>query len=355
MNLLLFNLATDYDDPILGFATGWVNALARLYDQVFVITMRAGRVCVTPNVTVYSVGKEKGYSEVRRVFEFYRILVKILRQQRIDACFSHMIPVFTVLAAPLLRVRRIPLITWYAHRQLTTTLKLAHHLSDRMVSINENSYPYKKDKLVCTGHGIDTELFCPDGTMPDDPPLLLSVGRLSPIKNLEVLIDAVEILHKKGLRLQCVLVGDAPEHDRKYADALKERVQAKGLEGTIRFVGAVSNRDVVLWYRRCTAHINCAPANNAVDKAVLEAMACGKPSFTSAQSFSETIGRWAEILIFRERNAEDLAQKIEILLGMDTQNQMVMVTDLREAVLAMHSLKELGEKMAMLFCGHAVV
>jgi len=40
VNLLLFNLATDADDPILGFTTGWLNRLAAHYTQVDVITMR---------------------------------------------------------------------------------------------------------------------------------------------------------------------------------------------------------------------------------------------------------------------------------------------------------------------------
>jgi len=74
MNLLLFNLATDYDDPILGFATGWVNALARLYDQVFVITMRAGRVCVTPNITpnVTVCYKNKFFHKSRQLLVSYQ-------------------------------------------------------------------------------------------------------------------------------------------------------------------------------------------------------------------------------------------------------------------------------------------
>ena len=97
MRLLLFNLATDADDPILGFATRWIGALAERVEFIHVITMRVGRLDVPANVRVYSVGKEKGYSEPRRVIEFYRLLFRILREDRIDACFSHMIPIFTVL------------------------------------------------------------------------------------------------------------------------------------------------------------------------------------------------------------------------------------------------------------------
>src|SRR5919109_155548 len=128
MRLLLFNLATDVDNPILGFATRWIHALAKRVECVRVITMRAGRVEVPDNVQVYSVGKERGYSEPRRALVFSRHLSRILRQDRIDICFSHMIPVFTILAAPAVKLRGIPIATWYAHPSLTWILKLAHHL-----------------------------------------------------------------------------------------------------------------------------------------------------------------------------------------------------------------------------------
>ena len=97
MRILLFNLATDLDDPILGFTTHWIWALAQRVERIYVITMRTGRVEMPANVQVYSVGKELGYSEPRRLVEFYRHLWRILRHDRIDLCFSHMMPLFTVL------------------------------------------------------------------------------------------------------------------------------------------------------------------------------------------------------------------------------------------------------------------
>ncbi|MGH8546817.1 MAG: glycosyltransferase, partial [Gammaproteobacteria bacterium] len=151
MRLLLFNLATDADDPILGFATQWIRALAQRVEFIHVVTMRAGRIDVPPNVSVHSVGKDKGYSETRRAVEFYCLLYRITRSGPIDACFSHMMPLFTILAAPVLKPLRIPIVTWYAHPSATRILKLAHHCSDHMVTSIGTSYPYKHDKLLLIG------------------------------------------------------------------------------------------------------------------------------------------------------------------------------------------------------------
>ena len=108
MNLLIFNLKTDAKDSILGFTTDWINALAKKCNRVVIITMASGKISVDDNVTVYSVGKEKGYSELRRLFEFYRILYRVLKIEKIDGCFAHMMPLFAVLGFPLLKIRKIP-------------------------------------------------------------------------------------------------------------------------------------------------------------------------------------------------------------------------------------------------------
>lgn len=82
---------------------------------VHVLTVGVGRVDLPSNVKVYSVGKERGWSEGWRACAFYAHILRILREDRIDACFSHMVQIFTVLAAPLLKLRGVPIVTWYAH------------------------------------------------------------------------------------------------------------------------------------------------------------------------------------------------------------------------------------------------
>jgi len=225
MRLLWFNLATDLDDPILAFTSSWIRAIANKVESIHVITMRLGRTELPENVRIYSVGKEKQFSEPQRAWEFYRLIVRILHQEPIDVCFSHMIPIFTVLGYLPLKVHGIPILTWYAHRQRSFTLRLAHHLSDRMVSINASSYPYKSSKLHTLGHGIDTSLFKPNATVsPADPPLILFVGRLSPIKDPLTLIRAARLLSSKD-RFQVAVIGQILEHDREYSRIVLQEIE----------------------------------------------------------------------------------------------------------------------------------
>jgi glycosyltransferase involved in cell wall biosynthesis len=342
----MFNLATDADDPVLGFASRWVRAVAARVERVDVVTMRAGRLDLPSNVTVRSVGKERGLSEPRRALELYRHLGALLREP-VDVCFSHMIPIFSVLAAPLLRARGVPLVTWYAHRQVTPVLKLAHHLSARMVASAPTSYRYRHDKLTILGQGVDATMFEPVTPSPDGVPLLLSVARLSPIKDPLTLVEAVAILTGRGRELRCAIIGDAPARDAAYAADLRRRASALERGGQVEFVGPVRSDRVVDWHRRSTAHVNLSPTG-AIDKAAIEAMICQRPSLVANEGFRETLGDWADRLTFRHGDARDLADRIEALLATDRPERDRIGADLRARALARHSLDGLADRLVAL-------
>ncbi|MEM2002660.1 MAG: glycosyltransferase family 4 protein, partial [Candidatus Methanomethylicaceae archaeon] len=311
------------------------------------ITMRAGRIEVPENVRVYSVGKEKGYSEPRRAVEFYRLLFRILREDRIDACFSHMIPIFTVLAAPVLKAKGIPIVTWYAHPSLTWILKLAHHLSDKMVASVTTAYPYRHDKLVVVGQGIDTGLFCPDERIkPDNPPMILCVGRLSPVKDHPTLIRAVALLRQrweKPFRV-VILGGPARPQDEPYVCSLHRLVEDLDLQDIVTFHPPVPMTQLPNWYRRCTVHVNMTPTGSG-DKVAWEAMACGKPCVAANEGFRETMGKWACQLLFKYSSSEDLAGKLQWLLELDQTEHQRIGEELRQNVIRLHSLSTLVARL----------
>ena len=187
--LLLFNLATDEKDPILGFSVEWVRALAARVRNVDVITMRYGTTDLPGNVRVYSIGKERGWSEPRRLVEFYRRLGLLLHEQSYDACFAHMQERFALLAAPLLKLKRIPVTLWYTHPHTPLALRAAVRTVDRVITADSTSCRVRTSKLLATGHGIDTDRFVPvfcDRTRFR----VVAVGRVTPMKRLELLVDA---------------------------------------------------------------------------------------------------------------------------------------------------------------------
>jgi glycosyltransferase involved in cell wall biosynthesis len=351
MRLLLFNMAMDLDDPLLEFVVYWVRALAERADSVHVITMRAGRIDVPQNVRVYSVGKEKGYNEPRRAVEFYRHLFRILREDRIDVCFSHMIPIFTVLAGPVLKAKRIPIVTWYAHPTLTWTLKLAHHLSDRMVASVAAAYPYNHDKLTAIGQGIDTNVFSPGSRQTAElPPIVLCVSRLSAVKDHTTLLKAIGLLRQSWSQpFRLVIVGGpAASRDEAYVRALHRQVKDLALEKIVAFEPAVSRDRLAAWYRRCAVHVNMTPTGSG-DKVVLEAMACGRLCVVANEGFKHTLGAYANRLLFRYGEPEDLAERLKWTLSLARDERARIGDYLRRKVVANHCLDGLAQTLMEIF------
>lgn len=348
MKLLVFNLVTDTQDPVLGFTTRWLNALADHCEKVYVLTMYKGKVSVKPNVEVYSVGKDKGYSDIKKVREFYRVLLKLLKTKCIDACFSHMMPRFTLMGAPLLRAQDIPVITWYAHRQRSLILRMAHALSNAVVSVNNSSYPYSSSpKFKSLGHGIDLNLFSPQraDTENDSVPVILSVSRLSPSKNIKTIIDAIHRVLKIGHPVRGVIVGAAPERDRHYEENIHSYVKELGLSRHIKFTGSLVYEEISESYQGCSLFVNAASSDHSIDKAPLEAMACGKISFSSTKALKSTFDPFADKLLFQEADPIDLANKIIHVLNLGTNERIEMGTHLRSNIESMHSLENLSSKL----------
>lgn len=345
LRLLVFNLATDESDPLLAFTARWVTALAERTASVHVITMREGPHELPANVSVRSIGKEKGYSEPKRVLEFYRHLRAVLHEG-VDVCFSHMAPLFTILGGPLLKLHGVPIVTWYAHPRLSNQLRLAHWLSDRMVASVESAYPYHKDKLVVTGQGVDTQRFTPAWPPTDDPPLILYVGRLSPAKDVATLVRAIGIMANGSERQFKVGIvgGPAVPADESYVAELHSEVVRLGLEETIWFHPLVPFQELPDWYRRASIFVNLSPMGFG-DKVAWEAMACGVPCVLANEGFRDTLGQFGDDLLFRYGDPEQLAQRLSWLLSLPADRRRALGDYLRSQVVALHDFRQLGDRL----------
>jgi glycosyltransferase involved in cell wall biosynthesis len=373
MNLLLFNLATDADDPLLAFTTNWINRLALHYENIDVITMRAGRLTVAPNVRVFSVGKEKGYSEAKRSAIFYSILRRCLAERRYEAAFAHMMPLFALMAAPLLRARRIPITLWYAHRTPHWTVRYGMQACRRVVTSVPDAFPFRTPKLRVIGQGIDTDFFSPsshpnpspggrgakDGSHVNDLQLsesilpspsqwggvggegflsVLHVARIMPIKHQSTLITAIADVPQ----LQAVFIGGVPpEQDSGYQDELEQLAASLNTSDRVVFAGAQLPEGVRDGYRSAFAAVNLSPVG-LFDKAALEAMACAVPTIVSNAAFDHVLGEDAARL--RTDSPDDitgLAVRLRDLLSLLPAEREAMGERLRRNVITQHSLDTL--------------
>jgi glycosyltransferase involved in cell wall biosynthesis len=343
LDLLVCNLATDADDPVLGFTTGWINALAGRCESVDVLTMTAGRVDVAPNARVFSLGKEKGYSKPHRAFRFYALLYRLLSEKRYGACFCHMTPLFAVMGAPLLKPRRIRVVVWYAHGAAPRILRMADGVADAVVTPTPESYPLRSRKAVVVGHGIDTSLFTPAGggrTTPA-PFTIVVAGRIAPVKRLEVVVEAVRRLAGDIL---VRVVGPTLGPDAAYASQLVQAVDAAGLRERIVFDGPIPYRAMPDVYRHADLLVSTSRTGSA-DKVVLEAMACEVPVVTTNQAFRSVFDERSMTLMADPDDAEGLAERMRSVRAMSEAERRELGGWLRRIVERDHSLDRLADRL----------
>lgn len=357
MKVLMITPRVDESHDILGFIPGWIRKLAEKVDKLFVITFQYNTKTPLPeNVIVYGVNRlgekwdraSKALRVIRllgRLIYFNIIMLRIV--SKVDVVFCHMHPEFTIRAAPYAKLFRVPVVTWYVHGHVSRSLKIAHFLSNKMVTASKESLRIKNDKIIITGHGIDTEGFKPAVNLErKNKKAILSVGRISPRKDYETIIKAADILvNEKGMKdLDFVIVGGVPiASQEEYYERLKKMVRELELEDYVKFVGSVPYGDVLGYYQQCDIFVSTSQTGS-LDKAVLEAMACEKPVITSNIAYYLDIfdEEMQEKCYFRKDDYKALASKIEYFLNNE---EIELRKKLRNIVVTNHSMIHLANSL----------
>jgi glycosyltransferase involved in cell wall biosynthesis len=337
-DLLIICHKVDENDDLLGFFIGWLKEFSKKFNKVFVITLEKGEYELPSNIEVYSLGKEKNNSRISRAIKFYKLLFKIM--PNIDGVFAHMSAAFVIYSWPVAFFYRKKIIWWYLHRAADLKHRLAGKLSFKIVTASAESLNLKNDKIIETGHGIDIEKFAFQ-RQPEWPgPLkILSVGRISPIKNYETLIRAAAILKEHNEEFEVKIIGrPVMPKDNEYLGRLKKLVDRLELKNELEFIGLVPYRNIAAYYLEADYSINLTP-KGGLDKSVLEAMAAGCIVLTSNKVFEKYLKELSGNLIFEHNNSSDLAQKIERLakLPLDARFQL---RDKLVKIAAEHSISE---------------
>src|SRR5262249_50433074 len=161
---------------------------------------------------------------------------------------------------PLLKPRRIRITLWYAHGTVSRRLRLAEKVAYRVVTPSTESFRLPSHKTRVVGHGIDTNAFTPSPVQrsPEQPFVVLTVGRIAPVKCLETLLDAANSLYQEleFHRLRVSIVGEAAPGDQAYYQHLQDLTDLFRLREVVEFVGSVNHERVVREYQDADVFVN---------------------------------------------------------------------------------------------------
>ena len=140
------------------------------------------------------------------------------------------------------------------------------------------------DKVHVHHQGLDHRRFRPGDRaaarrrlgLPVHGDLLLWVGRMVPVKGLEVLIDACAHLRAQGRDFRVVLAGDGPVRKAAMSDCHR-----RGLDGVVSFPGELPHEALPDWYRAANLCL-LASHSEGVPNVLREALACETPYVSTA-------------------------------------------------------------------------
>ena len=333
--LLLITQKVDKNYQLLGFFIDWLNRFALKFDKITIICLEKGEFKLPDNVEVVSMGKDRGFNKLSQLATFYRLIGTF----DYDAVFVHMNPIWVVLGGPVWRLKGKKIYFWYTHKAVTPKLRLAEKFADVIFTASKESFRLPSKKVIVTGHGINTDLFRPEPFKREiiSGLKILSVGRISPVKNYGTLIEAVKILKDKNIEFSVSMIGEpALDSDRIYEAKIKSRIKELGLDDNFDFAGKISHSNLPGYYKSSDIFIHLSKTGS-VDKTILEAMACGMKVLSSNDSARAFLP--AE-LIFDESDPLELAVKILAL------KDKPVSPALREYVVTNHNLDSLIDKIS---------
>ena len=351
MRLLYITYKADSRDSLVGHVVGWVQTLASHVEHIELVCLAAGDAALPENVRVYSLGKERGQSRIKRFARFFQAVWHL--RDRVDVVFCQFSPQYVLAIAPLAKLWGWPIVFWYTHRHVGWQLHLATSVADSVVTAAPESFRLSSSKLGVIGHGIDTDYFKPEPDVRVSPPLVLAVGRRAPIKNYDLLIDAAarlsEDLGSGSFRVR-IVGGDEGNAPPNYAAELQARILRAGLQGIVELVGPIPYPEVVLEYQRASVHVNLAPTGG-MDKAVLEGMACGVPTLVRNRAFAELAGATSGLYLVRGEDAVSLSHQLRNAISISEEERGMFGNALRCAVERSHGLPQFALRLMEIMQG----
>ena len=296
-SIVFVTQVVDPDDPNLGAVVAKVRALAERVDEVAVLAGRAVEGVLPANCRVHLFGAPSR-------LERGRLFTAGLRRELVApplAVVAHAVPLYAILASPLTRPRRVPLLLWFTHWKPSRTLVLAERLSTAVLSVDRRSFPLASAKVVAIGHGIDLAAFPCVSREGAGSLRVVALGRTSPAKGLETIARGCELA---GFELEVYGPSITAEEHAERARLLGLGVPVRDPVPYPEVPALLAARDVLVNNMR----------EGALDKIVYEAAATCMPVLASNAGFDDVLPPG---LRFPRGDPGELAARLRTLQGMD--------------------------------------
>lgn len=198
-----------------------------------------------------------------------------------------------------------------------------------------------EQKITVISRGVDLKNFDPDKILlarsinlakqwgiPEDKNIILFPARITSWKGHEFLIEA---LRKVKSDFICLFVGSDHGHEN-FRKKIEEKIVNDNLEGKIKLVG--TQKDMALAYSIANLVISASTKPEAFGRVAIEAQAMKKLIIaTNIGGSLETIIDKKTGFLVKNKNIDDLAQKIDYALNLNEEEKNIITTAARKNII----------------------
>ena len=345
MRLLICTQTVDRRDPFASFFTEWIGEMAFRFSAVHVVCLKQGEYTPPENVTVRTLGKES--MERATTFQRFRYTARVWRaawrlRNEYDAVFIHQNQEYILIAGFLWWILGKPVYLWRNHYAGTILTDIAAWFCVKVFCTSRYSYTAKYKKTVLMPLGVNTDLFAPQKDVARTPHSILLFGRVAPSKRLDVVLDALRILHSHGISFTASIYGESLPSDAAYRKELQELVRKSYVANDVHFHAGVPHEEAPRIFREHEIYVNVS-RSGMLDKTIFEAMATECVVLATSDDYKALV--LDERVVLENADPEHLAEMLRELLTMPPDARVNLGRGLRGIVVAKHNLKRLGERL----------
>jgi glycosyltransferase involved in cell wall biosynthesis len=341
MKLLIITQTVDDRSDVLGFFTHWIKEFSKKVDSVTVIALSVGDFSFPDNVRVMSLGKESGTSRLKYLFRFLNYVIR--ERNNYEKVFVHMNQEYVLIGSLFWKMFGKQIFFWRNHAKGSFLTDIAVMFSKVVFVTSPDAYVKKFQKTIVMPVGVNVDLFKPLQTSPEGNTFLM-FGRISPVKRVDFLVEALKLLKDRDINLKIDIVGNVSSKDADYFKKIKDKVSLYEL-GDVRFLPGVPYSEASKCYQQYRFFINLTPSGS-LDKTIFEALSSGLITLVSNSFFKDKLPK--EWVIEDSASINDLAEalfRVSKITSIEYQSVKPTISNLVQE----HSLSNLVDRLVKIF------
>ena len=268
LKVYFFTPKVDSNDPIFGHSLDWIREISGQAESLKVLAVHflSTSKDVDPKIDIEEIGGGNFAKRFRGIVKLIRIGFEIFQSRKKQSVvIYHMIKEPGIVLGLPLKLFRVRQVLWYSHSSNSLGLNMVNAFVDQVFTPTQDSYPIASKKMRVVGHGINSQLFHLSAKASEDSREgIISVGRISKIKRLEILIRAMTDINEK-----VNLIG--PIFDRDYYNKLVNL--SANLNVDVTFSGVKAYESMPSFF--LSSKICYTGSPRTLDKSAIQAAMCG--------------------------------------------------------------------------------